>query len=190
MSIPDWGRAGIIILQVQLGAIKVFHSCHCKLLCSRLKHFWYPGVAFLSEHWKKSATPRFTIPKGTGNDCFLRWEIHQTQPLPKASFHSEKSEFIYYFGWKEKKIIRFPEHLHTDPLEPEDFTVLFPCLLAVKGMNEMKGNEMNKQNKRQLWDQISLIWVTPNTPDLFPFEPWCFWAIPLLASGSDNTLFS
>lgn len=38
--------------------------------------------------------------------------------------------FIFWMGGK---IIRFPEHLQADPFEPEDFTVLFPCLLAVTG---------------------------------------------------------
>jgi len=49
---------------------------------------------------------------------------------------------------------------------------------------------MDKQNKRQHWDQISLGWTTPNTPDLFLYEALYSWAIPLLAPGSDNVLFS
>lgn len=95
MSIPDWAKAGIIILQDWFGTVKVFHSCPCRLFCSCLKHFCYPGVAFLSEHWKKSETLSFTIPKGIGNDYLQSWEIHQTHPFPKARFHSEKSKFIY-----------------------------------------------------------------------------------------------
>jgi len=38
--------------------------------------------------------------------------------------------FIFWMGGK---IMRLPEHLQADPLEPEDFTVPFSCLLAVKG---------------------------------------------------------
>lgn len=49
---------------------------------------------------------------------------------------------------------------------------------------------MDKQSKRQLWDLISLVWATPNTPDLFLYETWYNQAIPLLALGSDNMLFS
>lgn len=43
------------------------------------------------------------------------------------------------------------------------------------------GNEMDKQSKRQIWDQISLGWATPNTPYLFLYEALYSWAIPLLA---------